>query len=395
MTRIKLPWLQLTTQSVLYFWRDIRFLRLAGQLLFVLIILVIAATLYSNLTENLERRGLLGGLGFLDVAAGFHISESSIEYDPSHTYGEAFIVGLLNTLQVIVVGIVLATLLGVIAGIARLSGNWLVRSLASVYVEIVRNIPLLVQLFFWYLGVMIQLPPVKESIQLPLSIHLSQRGVFMPWPTPTSTFGSWLVWIGIGILVGLAWWAISNRLHIRYGTASSLTVLLSVPVLGWFLQSSAPLELSMPVLQGFNFKGGLSLTPEFAALLVGLVVYTGAFISENVRAGIQAVGRGHIEAARAVGLNPLQTLRLVVFPLALRVIIPPTTSQYLNLAKNSSLAVVATGFPDLFYVGKTVINQAGQPVEVFMLVMGSYLTMSLITSLLMNIYNRRVRVLER
>lgn len=377
-------------------WRDVRFLRVAGQVGFVLILVVLASYLYGNLTQNLTRRGLLGGFDFLRVTAGFHIPYSVIGYDPSHTYGRAFLVGLLNTLQVTVVGIILATIMGVVAGVARLSSNWLVSRLAAAYVEIVRNIPLLVQLFFWYLGVILQLPPVGESVRLPFSIYLSQRGVVLPWMNATASFGSWLPWLGLGLAASLALWLVGSRyiIGIKYLLIFSAAALVAPPVLGWLLQPSAPLGLSVPVLQRFNFQGGVTLNPEFAALLIGLVVYTGAFISENVRAGIQAVRRGQIEAARALGLSEFQILRLVVFPLALRVIIPPTTSQYLNLAKNSSLAVVATGFPDLFFVGKTVINQAGRPVEVFLLVMGSYLMMSLFTSLLMNLYNRKVRVVE-
>jgi general L-amino acid transport system permease protein len=283
--------------------------------------------------------------------------------------------------------------------LARLSTNWLVSKIATVYIEVIRNVPLLVQLFFWYFAVFQQLPAVQESIELPGPIFLSQRGLYMIWVQPTSTFGAWLAFIGAGLVLSLVVYLVLSRYQIQtgrttYPVATALVVLIVLPVAGWLLIGGSPLQETVPALGKFNFEGGLRLTPEFAALLTGLVIYTGAFTAEVVRAGIQAVDKGQFEAARAVGLTPMQVLRLVVFPQALRVIIPPLISQYLNLTKNSSLAILI-GYPDLFFVGRTIINQAGRAVSVFGMIMASYLVMSLITSVVMNIYNRRVRLVER
>jgi general L-amino acid transport system permease protein len=316
-----------------------------------------------------------------------------------HEPGDRLSLGILHTIRVAAVGIVLATLVGIIVALARLSTNWLVNKLASVYIEIIRNIPLAVQLFFWYFAVFQQLPSVQDSMQVPGPIYLSQRGLYMVWAQPTSTFGTWIIFVAAGLILS----GIVHRVLIRYQlrtgrtaypVATAIGVLIVLPLAGWFLVGGSPLTKTVPELGKFNFKGGLALTPEFAALLTGLVIYTGAFIAEVVRAGILAVHKGQFEAARALGLTSLQVLRLVVFPQALRVIIPPLISQYLNLTKNSSLAVLI-GYPDLFFVGKTTINQAGQAVPVFILMMAVYLTMSLITSAVMNVYNRRVRLVER
>ncbi|PKO21813.1 MAG: amino acid ABC transporter permease [Chloroflexi bacterium HGW-Chloroflexi-1] len=353
----------------------------------------------NNVLQAAHARGLDLGYGFVGQAAGFPLGESLIEYDPAHSFGYAFLVGILNTLKVALVSIVLATLLGILAALARLSTNWLVSKIASVYIELIRNIPLLVQLFFWYFAVFLQLPSVQESFELPGPIYLSQRGLYMVWARPTSTFWAWLIFLGVAVVLSGALHQILFRYQIRtgrttYPVATALVVLIGLPLAGWFLVGGTPLAKTVPELGKFNFSGGLRLTPEFAALLAGLVIYTGAFTAEVVRAGILAVNRGQFEAARALGLSPGQVLRLVVFPQALRVIIPPLISQYLNLTKNSSLAVLI-GYPDLFFVGRTIINQAGRAVPVFGLIMASYLVMSLTTSVIMNIYNRRVRLVER
>jgi general L-amino acid transport system permease protein len=297
------------------------------------------------------------------------------------------------------VGIVLATILGIVAALARLSGNWLVSKIASTYIEIIRNVPLAVQLFFWFFAVFLQLPSVQESIELPGPVYLSQRGLYTVWATPTDTFGLWMVFVGAALILALVLYRLLSRHQVQtgrstYPVATSLAVLVVLPVVGWLVVGDSPLSRTVPELGKFNFEGGLALTPEFTALLTGLVIYTGAFIAEVVRAGILAVDRGQFEAARALGLTGMQVLRLVVFPQAMRVIVPPLISQYLNLTKNSSLAVLV-GYPDLFFVGKTTINQAGRAVPVFVLMMACYLALSLITSLVMNIYNRRVRLVER
>jgi general L-amino acid transport system permease protein len=378
-------------------WRNVRLLRIAGQVVVVLIVAIIALVLWTNLTASMARSGLSFGLGFLGSTAGFEIAESPIRYSATDTYGRAFLVGLLNTLVISVAGIVLATILGVIVGVARLSGNWLVNRIAAGYVEIMRNTPLLVQLVLLY-AVLLQLPSVANSISLGGSIFLNQRGLFLPQPLAEPGFGLWLALLAGAVVTTLAARRLASRLEEAgrrsYHLASlGLVALVAIPVAGWLLLG-APVRLEIPVQERFNFVGGVVLSPEFTALLIGLVVYTAAFIGEVVRGGIQSVRRGQLEAAYAVGLGPTQTLRLVVFPQALRVIVPPLTSQYLNLAKNSSLAI-AIGFPDLFSVTRTMANQTGQSVSVIVLVMGTYLAMSLVTSLLMNLYNRRVQVLER
>jgi general L-amino acid transport system permease protein len=380
-------------------WRDIRVLRVIAQVGILLAVGLGVAYLINNLTTGMAERGFAFGFGFLDRRAGFEIGESPVPYSASDTYGQAFLVGLLNTLFVSVVGIVLATVLGIVIGVARLSPNWLVSRAAAGYVELIRNTPLLLQLFLIYFVVLLQLPPVRETIALPGSVFLNQRGLFVPGPQVGSSFGLWLALLAIGVaaVVGgrLAgrWLAGQGRTGYRLGLVG-LLVLVALAVGGWILPAQPPMTFDLPVRGRFNFSGGLALSTSFTALLTGLVIYTAGFIAEVVRGGIQAVRRGQVEAARALGLSEGDTLRLIVFPQALRVIVPPLTSQYLNLTKNSSLAI-AVGYPDLFKIGTTMANQTGQPVPVIVLVMGTYLAISLATSLLMNLYNRRVQVLER
>jgi general L-amino acid transport system permease protein len=285
----------------------------------------------------------------------------------------------------------------VIVGVARLSTNWLINKLAAVYIEIIRNTPLLVQLVFIYFGLFFQLPPVNQTLELPGGIFANQRGLFVPRPIVSPTFLPWLALMAAGIVAAVVIWKLVTRVFksSTLGTwLATIVVLILVPTLGWMLLGAPPLTFEVPIRERFNFRGGLALTPEFSALLTGLVIYTAGFIAEVVRGGIQAVGRGQIEAANAIGLSPMQILRLVIFPQAMRVIVPPLTSQYLNLAKNSSLAI-AIGFPDMFAVNQTIANQTGQPVPAIALMMGTYLLMSLFTSLIMNIYNRSVQILER
>jgi len=381
------------------FWRDIRVLRVIGQVLFLLIIAAGIWWLLNNLQNNLKACGLKISFDFLKNTAGFPISEG-LRYDPTDVNGYAFWVGIVNTIRVAVIGIVLATIIGTVIGVARLSNNWLVKKLAGLYVEIIRNIPLLVQLFFWYFAVMLTgLPMVKNSISLPGSIYLTRRGVYLPWATLTESFGTWSWYIIGGLVLAIVVYVLRRTQLKRaerpgFPIIWATTVLILTLVAGWFLTSGNPLALSVPVLKKFNFAGGLWLSTSFTALLMGLSVYTGAFIAEIVRAGILAVSKGQTEAAKAVGLKNAQVLRLVILPQAMRVIIPPLASQYLNLTKNSSLAILI-GYYDLMNVGTTIFNQTGRAVEMILLIMASYLTMSLLTSLLMNYYNRRMKLVER
>jgi general L-amino acid transport system permease protein len=378
-------------------WRDERVLRIAAQVVVVLGVALLVAWMTRNLLTTMDARGLGFGFSFLGRSAGFDISEHAMPYTPADTYGTAFLVGLVNTLFVSVLGIVLATVLGLVVGIARLSPNWLVRRIAGAYVEVMRNTPLLVQLFLIYFAVFIQLPGVAQSITLPGSIFVNQRGVFVPAPQLGPGFLAWLGFVAAGVGAVILARRMSRRREDAGRAVHGLRIggwvaALALVVIGWVM--TAPMAFELPVRERFNFVGGLGLSPEFSALVTGLVLYTAAFIGEVVRGGIQAVRKAQVEAARALGLSEGDTLRMVVFPQALRVIVPPLTSQYLNLTKNSSLAI-AIGYPDLFKVGQTMANQTGQPVPVIILVMGTYLAISLVTSLVMNVYNRRVQVLER
>jgi len=377
-------------------WRNVRVLRIVAQVVTLAVVLVIGWWLFNNLLTNMRQTRLSFGFEFLDSTAGFEIGETLVPYSATDRYRDAFLVGIANTLLISLIGIILATILGILTGVARLSNNWLVSKIAAGYVELMRNTPLLVQLVLIY-AVLLQLPAIASSIELPGSIFLNQRGLFLPRPVAEPGFGLWLAALigGVAITIGLRVYA-SRREALGRSAGRlrlvSFVVLLAITAGAWI--ATRPLRLDVPVQERFNFVGGLSISPELTALLFGLVIYTAAFIGEVVRGGIQAVRRGQIEAAQAIGLSDGQTLRLIVFPQALRVIVPPLTSQYLNLAKNSSLAI-AVGFADLFSVSRTMANQTGQPVSVIVLVMAAYLVISLLTSLVMNLYNRRVQVLER
>ena len=375
-------------------WNDRRFRSVAWQVIATAAVIALGGYLLVNLLDNLERRGIASGFGFLESTAGFGITMSLIEYSEESTYGRAFMVGLLNTILVSAIGIGLATILGFIIGIARLSANWLVARLATVYIETLRNIPLLLQIFFWYFAVLRTLPPPRSSLEVAGSAFLNNRGLYLPGPVAEPGF-AWLAG-GIGLAVIGVWllarWA--RRRRERSGQSQAAIWGLAAALLALPLVAAAgagfPLSWDVPALRGFNFRGGWVLIPELAALVVALSLYTAAFIAEVVRAGIESVDRGQIEAARALGLGPAQTLRHVVIPQALRVIIPPLTNQYLNLTKNSSLAA-AIAYPDLVSVfGGTVLNQTGQAVEVIAITMAVYLFISLTISLLMNWYNSRI-----
>jgi general L-amino acid transport system permease protein len=364
----------------------------------VILFLIYGAT--TNAIDHLQRAHIASGFGFWDTTAGFDISQTVIDYSAqASTYGRAFWVGLLNTLLVAGLGIVFATILGFIVGIARLSKNWLLAKVAGGYVETIRNIPLLLQLLFWYNAVLKALPDLRDSINVGGAVYLNNRGLFLPKPLVQDGFGWVEIAFGAGILASLAFHIWARKRQDRTGQPApvasvTLALVVGLPIVA-LLIAGVPIHFESPQAGRFNITGGVEVLPEFAALLFGLSIYTAAFIAEVVRAGILAVSHGQVEAAYSLGLKPRPTLRLIVVPQAMRVIIPPLTSQYLNLTKNSTLAV-AIGYPDLVQVFTgTVLNQTGQAVEVVAITMLVYLTISLATSFLMNIYNRRVALVER
>ena len=378
-------------------WNDPGVRSVIYQILAVVIVGGIGWYLVQNTMHNLSVRNITTGFGFLSREAGFAIGETPISYTPADTYARAISVGLLNTLRVALIGIILATLLGTIIGIARLSKNWLIRQISSVYVEVMRNIPLLLQLFFWYAIIAETMPGPRKAYHPIPGVFVSNRGIKMP-----TLEGDGLTWLLAGFLlaivavIGLYRWA--RKRQARTGLIfpvfrCALGLLIVCPAVLWGV-SGTELYLEVPELKGFNFVGGMTLTPEFAALLFGLVIYTSAFIAEVVRSGIQSVGRGQWEAAGALGLKNSLVLRLVVLPQALRVIIPPMTSQYLNITKNSSLAV-AIGYPDIVSIINTTLNQTGQAIEGILMIMAAYLTVSLSISVFMNWYNNRIALVER
>ena len=353
----------------------------------------------SNTIDNLRKQNIASGFGFWDSTAGFDISQSLIKYSATSTYGDAFWVGLTNTLVVSAIGIVLATIVGFVMGIARLSPNWLIARLATVYVETVRNVPLLLQLFVWYFGVLKNLPPPRQSFLLPAGAVLNIRGLSLPAPVFRPGAG-WILFsllAGIALAVVVAIWSARRRRRTGQQFPAFWTgfgLIVGLPLLAAFA-AGLPVDFQYPALKGFNYQGGIVLLPEMIALLAGLVIYTGAFIAEIVRSGIQGVGSGQKEAARALGLTNSQMLRLVVIPQAMRIIIPPLTSQFLNLTKNSSLGI-AIAYPDLVGVfAGTVLNQTGQAVEVILITMLVYLTLSLLTSAFMNWFNSHMKLVER
>jgi general L-amino acid transport system permease protein len=472
-----------TSDFSIPFWRNEKILAFLAQLIFVLVVVAVFWFLLNNMYTRLVATKGEAALrfNFINTAAGFQIGEG-MTFSPQESYGRAFLVGIVNTLRVAILGIVLASTLGLFAGIARLSTNWLVSRLAGLYIEIIRSTPLIVQLFFWYFGVILALPDINSPQNLWGFAMLTNRGIALTTINLSATGANWQWWIlaalGVGIVVALLR---RNQLQragrIGTGIGPGIVAFVLIAIVGYFITSMTaalppntayelnrgdrgvlfvdangdgnydegverPLQyvpvtlldeagqpiattntnsngayrfynlpegvegaalswetpelivIDRPVRQGFNFIGGTRLTPEFAGLLLGLVVYTGAFIAEIVRGGINSVPKGQWEASRALGLSPATILRLVVLPQALRVIVPPLTNQYLNLTKNSSLAV-AIGYPDLFNVSMTILNQTGAEVQMFVLIMVTYLSLSLITSLFMNWYNRRIAFTER
>lgn len=369
------------------------------QIIALIVVVLLGWMFVDNASQNLAAQKIATGFGFLDNTAGFGINQTLIPYSETSTYGRAFFVGLLNTLLVAVVGIILATVIGFLVGIGRLSKNFVVRLLSTIYVEVLRNLPPLFQILFWYLAVLSAMPNPRQSINLFNEIYISNRGLIVPRPIFGDGTGVVLWAIGAAILavILLSYWSRARQEETGRRLPMlpiGLAILIVVPTVAMFA-TGFPITIERPELKGFNFVGGVRVIPEFVALTVALATYTAAFIAENVRAGIQAVSHGQTEAAHSLGLKNGQTLRLVVIPQAMRVIIPPLTSQYLNLTKNSSLAV-GIGYPDLVAVfAGTTLNQTGQAIEIVAMTMGVYLLLSIITSIIMNAYNKRVALVER
>ena len=368
------------------------------QVVVLALIVAAAAYLFSNTLENMRVRGIKSGFDFITQPAGFAIGESVVPFDSAESYGKAFLVGLSNTFRVAIVGIVLATLIGTLVGIGRLSRNLLVRSLSSGYVDLLRNVPLLLQLFIWYFVLTEMLPPIEEALQPLPGVFFSKNG--LQFPHPLWEPGHWATLAGFVVgLVGMWGWARWVRLRLEATGQAPMFVLPALVILvlataaGWLI-GGGPSGLDLPEKTEINVVGGGAVTPEFLTVLLGLTVYTAAYIAEVVRAGIQSVPYGQHEASVSLGLTRTKELRLVQLPQALRVIIPPMTNQYLNLTKNSSLAV-AVGYPDLVSISNTSLNQTGRAIECIAIVMACYLTMSLLTSALMNWYNRRAAIKER
>ncbi len=371
----------------------------AIQILLVALVLLIGWLIYRTTRQNIVTQRIPIGFDFFWIESGFSISQTLIPFAESNTYARAFLVGLLNTLFVSALGVVLATVLGFLIGIGRLSQNWIIARLCGGYVELVRNLPLLFQILFWYLAVLAALPVPRQSISLIGDIYINNRGILMPWPMFGQGIGMVAGLAGAGILVSLVLAALAKRVRVQTGRSIkvwplALVFILGVPAVAYILLGVS-LDFDRPALKGFNFNGGVRIIPEFLALLIALSTYTAGFIAEIVRAGILAVPRGQNEAASALGLRRSSVLRLVIVPQALRVIIPPLTSQYLNLIKNSSLAV-SIGYPDLVSVfAGTTLNNTGQAIEILGITMLVYLVISLVISIGMNYYNRRIALRER
>lgn len=385
-------------EAAVPFWRDAGKRAIAFQIVALFIVSGASYYLFSNTQANLARQSIATGFGFWGKEASFEIGESLIRYSAADTYARALLVGALNTLKVAFIGIILTTILGSLVGIARLSSNWLVSKVAGSFIELMQNIPVLLQLFFWYAVFYESFPSPRQALNPIKGVFLCNRGFIFAIPETHSAHAV-MGWMFLAVLVGgwfLNRWGYQRQeLTGRPFPAGRITAALALflPLLIWALYG-APTAMNIPELRGFNFTGGLTVSPEFGALLLGLVLYTSAFVAEIVRAGIQSINRGQIEAAKAIALRPGQVLRLVIIPQALRVIIPPLTSQMLNLTKNSSLAV-AIGYADFVAVANTTINQTGQAIEGVAMIMVVYLFFSLTTSVFMNWYNKHMALVER
>ncbi|KGT94435.1 amino acid ABC transporter permease [Erwinia typographi] len=369
------------------------------QIIAIVAVLAVAGYLIHNTVINLASRGITSGFGFLERSAGFGIVQHLIEYTEGDTYARVFLVGLTNTLLVSALCIVFASFLGFFIGLARLSDNWLLRKISNIYIETFRNIPPLLQIFFWYFAVLRNLPGPRQAVNAFDLAFVSNRGLYIPWPQYAAGTWPFIIAIALAVLGMVALFRYNRAYQLKTGQLrrtwpAALAMLIVFPLIAQ-MGFGAAMHWDVPELRGFNFRGGFALIPELAALTLALSIYTSSFIAEVIRSGIQSVPHGQHEAARSLGLPNPVTLRQVIIPQAMRVIIPPLTSQYLNIVKNSSLAA-AIGYPDMvsLFAG-TVLNQTGQAIETIAITMGVYLIISLLISLLMNIYNRKIRLIER
>ena len=385
-------------QGKIPFWHDPDKRSIAYQVIALLLVFLFSYYIFSNTQANLRKQAIATGFGFLTREAGFEIGEPLISYSASDTYARALLVGVLNTLKVASTGVVLTMIIGLFVGVARLAQNWLVSRLAAVYIEVFQNIPVLLQLFFWYGLFHNALPPPRLSLHPISGVFFNNRGFYFPLLADHPAYSIMLIAMAIALVLGYLIHRWAKTRQERTGRTfpvftSSLLLFFGLPLTVWLFYGM-PTDLNVPHLVGFNYEGGFSFSPEFGALLIGLVLYTSAFVAEIVRSGILAVSKGQTEAAMSLGLRPRLVLSLVILPQALRVIIPPMTSQMLNLIKNSSLAV-AIGYPDFVAVANTTINQTGQAIEGVAMIMVVYLMFSLTTSGLMNWYNKRTALVER
>lgn len=388
------------TQSRPPFWRDERILGWLWQILVLLLVIGLGTFLFNNMVSELQtQRNIVFSYRWIGQVSGFDISESLISYDSTATYGRAIVVGILNTLKVAVVAIAASSIMGLFWGIVSISPNFLARRIAIIYVEVFRNVPLLVLLYFWYSGLFLTLPRLADAHEFPGPTFLSIRGLYIPWGTPTSSWASYVLILVLGLVCFGACFAFLRWRETETGRSYvkslwGMGVFLLIAAVGW-IALPAPLTLSLPAKEGLRIVGGYSFSPEFISVVTALSVYASAYVAEIVRGGILAVHHGQQEASSALGLTRLQSLRLVILPQAMRVIVPPLISQFLNLTKNTTLAV-AIGYPDFFHTtAKTTLNQTGREIEVFLLVMLVYLTLSLVTSVILNWYNSHFQIKER
>ncbi len=387
-----------TNNAKTYFWNDEKTRAIIYQVVTAAFVAFLGYYLISNVQTNMEKQSIASGFGFIEKEAAFEIGETLIDYSAADTYGRALMVGVLNTLKVSLVGMILTTILGTIIGVCTLSSNWLISKFGTMYVELFQNIPVLLQLFFFYALFYEIFPAPRQALNPVTGVFITNRGIDFPVPAPDPAWG----YVGLAFFAACIVIWLVNRWAVKRQERSGqqfptfwvgLGILIGLPLLTWLL-NGLPTEMDVPVLKGFNFEGGRNISPEFSALLIGLVLYTASFIAQIVRAGIQSISHGQTEAAMSIGLKPGLVLKLVIFPQALRVIVPPLTSQLLNLTKNSSLAV-AIGYPDFVQVAGTTINQTGQAVEGVAMMMIVYLTFSLLTSAFMNWYNKKIKIVER
>jgi general L-amino acid transport system permease protein len=387
-----------TNSGKTYFWNDQKTRAILYQVITAAFVAFLGYYLISNVQENMAKQSIASGFDFVKKEAAFEIGESPIAYSAADTYGKALFVGVLNTLKVSLVGMILTTMLGTFIGVCTLSTNWLIAKLGTIYVEVFQNIPVLLQLFFFYALFYETFPGPRQALNPLAGVFLTNRGIDFPVPAAHPAWG----YMGLAFLVACIVVYFINRWSTRRQEQTGqqfptfwvgLGIVAGIPLLVW-LVNGAPVQMDIPELKGFNFQGGKNISPEFSALLIGLVLYTASFIAQIVRAGIQSISHGQTEAAMSIGLKPGLVLKLIIFPQALRVIVPPLTSQLLNLTKNSSLAV-AIGYPDFVQIAGTTINQTGQAVEGVALMMLVYLTFSLSTSAFMNWYNKKIAIVER